>query len=57
MGLIKYTMGKILRNQEEEQERKVAAKNFTDADREALRKENEVGCGGECCRDLHIQDD
>lgn len=58
MGFRKFNVGRILRNKDEEEERKVASKNFTEADRKALRKENqEVGCGGECCRDLHTSDD
>lgn len=40
MGLRKYTIGNILRSKEEKQEQKVAAKNFTEKDREELRKEN-----------------
>lgn len=39
MSIIKYTKGKILRDEEEERERKVAAKNFTDEDRKELSEE------------------
>lgn len=37
----KFGIGKILRNDDEERERKQARKNFTESDREALRRENE----------------
>lgn len=39
MGLRKYGTGKILRDEEEEKERRVAAKNFTAKDRKELAEE------------------
>jgi len=49
MGLVKYTLGRILRNDEEKQEQKIAASNFSDKDREALRQENQdEQCGHDC---------
>lgn len=39
MGLKKYGTGKVLRDEDEERERKIAAKNFTDQDRKELEEE------------------
>lgn len=39
MALRKYGTGKILRDDEEQAEAKIAAKHFTEADRKALAEE------------------